>query len=148
MMTVTLVFDDTKQFVLMCYHTKQGKWNFVGGHTEDMEQPMDASYRELDEETGITRNDIDLRFVREEHVSANGVNNGGSSVWSLYVTAGILDKDVELCEEKNPLTWMSIYDLNTILLGTTGYGNCWVFLREACDILGIEYDESKIIRGY
>lgn len=147
MMTVTLVFDQKCERVLMCYHQKQGLWNFIGGHVEEMEQPKCASYRELEEETGISRENIDLKFVREEHVTANNVNNGGSSVWSLHVTAGILKNDVEFKEEKNPLMWISIYDLTTILLESTGNGNCWVFLRDACDVLGIQYDERKIVRG-
>ena len=38
----------------------KGKFNSVGGKVEENENELYAAYRELQEETGITQNDIDL----------------------------------------------------------------------------------------
>lgn len=136
MMTLTLVFSEDKKFVLMCLHRKQNRMNYIGGKVEECEDNMTASYRELGEETGITKDDVDLRFVREEHATI-AANNGFSNVFGLYVTAGILKRDVEIKDEKNPTTWISIDDLDTIAFKTMGFGNCYTYLCEAMDVLGI-----------
>lgn len=60
MTTLTLVFNKQMNKVLMCYHEKQHAYNFIGGKSEVGETDLDTSYRELYEETGISKNDIDL----------------------------------------------------------------------------------------
>ena len=62
-MNVSVVFDHTGENVLMCLRRKdpyQGKLNFVGGKVEAGENYLDAAYRELEEETGITQEVISL----------------------------------------------------------------------------------------
>lgn len=56
-----VVFDQDKNHVLFCKRVKdpfQGLYNFVGGKIEPGENGYDAAYRELEEETGIARQDI------------------------------------------------------------------------------------------
>ncbi len=124
--TLTLAFNPTKQKVLMVIHHKQGMLNFVGGHIELGENEMEASYRELFEETGITKDDVVLRYIQ----TATEEFEDGSS-WQLYVTAGVLKHDVELKPEKNELCWINCTDTDTLLNSTFGNGNCLVFLRRA-----------------
>lgn len=98
-----VIFNKNKDAVLFCKRTKdpyQGLYNFVGGKLEAGEASDDAAYRELYEETGIGRKDIrlyrlmDMTYYHQRFVL------------ELYV--GVLDKDVQLCEEVNPLEWLTL----------------------------------------
>ena len=78
----------------------EGLYNFVGGKVEPDESSIPAAYRELYEETGISRNQItlfplmDITYYQRKFVL------------ELYV--GQLQDEVELIEEKNPLIWMPL----------------------------------------
>lgn len=123
MYTLTLIFNKDMDKVLMCNHRKLGKPNFVGGHIEYLENPMDASYREVFEETGISKEDIELKFLQTDSwVMCN------SEMWNLYVTYGILNKDVELVEEANPLYWEENWQN---LIDGYGEGILLVYLNRA-----------------
>lgn len=132
MYTLTIVFNKARTKVLMCYHEKQHAYNFIGGKQEEGESENATSYRELQEETGITMNSIDLYFVRRESVTT-----GYGSVWSMYITAGILKEDFEVVEEKNKLLWVDITE-REFLLKAFGYGNCFTFLNEALTVLALK----------
>lgn len=137
MMTLTIIFDKSADHVLMCFHNKQHMWNFVGGHVEPGENPLDASYRELEEETGISSSDVDLVFCRCEQVTSKY-----SKPWTLYITTGMLGDDVKLKPEENELKWINITDKETICDKSFGFGNCLMFMREALNVLGL-VDELK-----
>ena len=133
MMTLTLVFNYDMSKVLMCYHNKQRAYNFIGGHVEEGENPRDASYRELEEETGISKDDIELKFVRNESVTT-----GYCQPWTMYVTTGILkNKDFVLVPEKNRLEWIDVNE-NEAFLNAFGYGNCYMLMQEAMLVLSKE----------
>lgn len=99
---VIAVFSPDKSKMLMCERKKdpyKGLLNMVGGKIEPGEDGYDAAYRELYEETGITRDDIRLTHLMDfsyplcdEYVE---------------VYAGGLNREVTLREEKNPLLWIS-----------------------------------------
>lgn len=127
--TITLAFNSSMTHVLMCHHKKFGKLNFLGGHINPKESSMDASYRELEEESGITRNDINLKFVREEYVES-----AASGSFSLYITAGVINKEIQVISEVNPLEWIDINDTDKFL-NAMGYGNCYNFLMESLEVL-------------
>ena len=133
MMTISIIFDKSVENVLMCFHTKQGMFNFVGGHVESHENGLEGSYRELEEETGITRGDVELKFVRCESTSS-----AIYKPYSLYVNCGILDHEVRLREENNSLLWVPISNVKTLMDETFGNGNCLVYMREALITLGRE----------
>ena len=62
-LNVIIVFDNEEDKILMCKRTKEpykGKLNLVGGKVEKEEDELHAAYRELEEETGIKRDDIKL----------------------------------------------------------------------------------------
>ena len=100
-----VVFSTNLKQVLFCKRAKEpykGMYNFVGGKIEEGETNEEAAYRELFEETGISRNDIELdHFMDLNYFKYN--NN-------LQVYYGIMKHEVELIEEKNKLEWVTIND--------------------------------------
>lgn len=102
-LNLILVYNKEKDKILMCKREKEpykGKFNLVGGKVEQNENELQAAYRELLEETGITNEDISLTHIM----------NFQYIIWDLEleVYAGKLNKDVELIEEVNKLYWMDI----------------------------------------
>ena len=67
-MNVILVYSPDRTQLLLCRRKKppyQGLLNFVGGKLEPGENGLDGAYRELQEETGITRADISLQHLMD-----------------------------------------------------------------------------------
>ena len=98
---VTVVYDKTEKKLLMCQRVKdpfKGKLNFVGGKVEPNETEDDAAYRELFEETGITKDDISLTRVLDFKYYLTNLE--------LEVYCGKIKKDIVLKEEINKLKWV------------------------------------------
>ena len=107
-LNIIAVFNKKLDKCLFCIRAKEpykGLYNFVGGKVEDGETNDDAAYRELFEETGITKSDIELDHFMDLNYFKYDNN--------LQVYYGILKHDVDLVEEKNKLEWV---DLNEQLL--------------------------------
>lgn len=101
-LNVILVYNKNEDKILMCKREKnpyKGKYNLVGGKVEQGEDELNAAYRELQEETGITKNDITLTNIMNFEYKMSDME--------LEVYAGKLNKNVELIEEVNKLYWMS-----------------------------------------
>ena len=98
-----VVFNYDKTKALFCRRIKnpfKGKLNFVGGKVEAGESEEDAAYRELMEETGITREDIRLHRLMDIRYYHQG--------FDLEMYVGILREDTPLREELNPLLWLPL----------------------------------------
>ena len=98
-----VVFNHDKTKALFCRRIKdpfKGKLNFVGGKVEAGESEEDAAYRELMEETGITREDIRLHRLMDIRYYHQG--------FDLEMYVGILREDKPLREELNPLLWLPL----------------------------------------
>jgi len=98
-----VVLNKDKSEALFCIRKKdpyKGRYNFVGGKVEPGEESEAAAYRELEEETGLTRRQIrlyrlmDIRYYQQEFI--------------LEIYVGILEEDAELHEENNPLIWLPL----------------------------------------
>ena len=123
---VILVYNKSENKILMCKRTKEpykGKYNLVGGKVEPNEDELYAAYRELEEETGITSEDIELTNIMNFEYKMSDME--------LEVYSGKLNKDVILIEEVNKLYWMdkneNFFDLNKF----AGEGNIGHMLQQA-----------------
>ena len=109
-LNIIAVYNKDLKQVLFCIRAKEpykGLYNFVGGKVEENESNYDSAYRELFEETGISRNDIELDYFMDLNYYKYGNN--------IQVFYGILKHEVILVEEKNKLEWVTISEelLNT-----------------------------------
>ena len=101
-LNVIIVFNNKEDKILMCKRTKEpykGKLNLVGGKVKKDEDELHAAYRELEEETGITKNDIILTNLMNFEYKMLDME--------LEVYVGKLNKEVKLVEEVNKLLWVN-----------------------------------------
>lgn len=132
-LNVILVYNKEKSKILMCKRAKEpykGKYNLVGGKVENGEDELCAAYRELKEETGITKDDIKItRFMDFEYKMQE---------MELEVYVGKLNKDVNLVEEVNKLYWIdkneNFFDIEKF----AGEGNIGHMVKQ------IEYYKDKL----
>ena len=108
---VIAVFNEAADRILMCRRRKdpyKGLSNFVGGKVEKGESCLNAAYRELWEETSITREDISLTHFSDFTYYLFG--------YCLEVYVGKLNKEVKVFGEENELYWSSLeedfFDMN------------------------------------
>ena len=122
---VVVIFNKEMNKTLMCKRTKEpyiGMYNLVGGKIEKENDGLNEAYRELFEETNISKNDISLKhFMNIEYISFNK---------SLEVYYGILNKEVELVEEINKLEWVDINDNFFDMTRYAGEGNIGHIIEE------------------
>mgnify|MGYP005888359047 FL=1 len=124
-MNVIVVFDKDLKQTLMCKRTKEpymGMYNLVGGKIEKENDGLNEAYRELVEETSITKDDIELiHFMNLTYVK-----------WDkeLEVYYGVLNKDVELIEEVNKLEWVDINENFFDMTRYAGEGNIGHIIEE------------------
>ena len=115
---VIVVYNENADKILMCKRKKEpykGLANFVGGKIEKNENGLDAAYRELKEETTITKDDITLLHMMDfTYYNQNCF---------VEVYTGVLQADVELRPEKHPLHWISAEENFFDLEKYAGEGN-------------------------
>ncbi|MGL4736907.1 MAG: NUDIX hydrolase [Cellulosilyticaceae bacterium] len=98
-----MIYSQNKEQLLCCKRIKDpyiGLYNLVGGKIEKEESGEAAAYRELEEETGITKSDVKL-----SHMMDFTYYNQGCYV-EVYV--GQLRGDVALRQEMHPLVWLDV----------------------------------------
>ena len=122
---VIVIFNKEINKTLMCKRTKEpyiGMYNLVGGKIEKENDGLNEAYRELVEETNISKNDVELKhFMNIEYVFFNK---------SLEVYYGTLNKEVELVEEVNKLEWVDINDNFFDMTKYAGEGNIGHIMEE------------------
>ncbi|MGD9604671.1 MAG: NUDIX hydrolase [Bacilli bacterium] len=114
---VIMVYSPNLDQLLFCKRTKnpyKGLYNLVGGKIEKNESSEEAAYRELFEETGITKSDIKLNHFFDITYYYQDCY--------VEIFVGKLNNEVQLIEEKNSLFWS---DLNQNFFGPmyAGEGN-------------------------
>ena len=96
-----IFYNENEDKILFCKRLKdpyEGLYNLVGGKIEQGEDGFSAAYRELYEETGISREDIVLN-----HMMDFTYYNQNCTV-EIYVVT--LSEDMELKPEIHPLEWI------------------------------------------
>ncbi|MCH5265410.1 MAG: NUDIX hydrolase [Lachnospiraceae bacterium] len=98
-----VVFDETGEKILMCRRRKnpfKGLSNFVGGKIEQNEDELVAAYRELEEETTITKEDIVLSHLMDFTYYLDD--------FYLQIYVGKLNKSTEVSGDENELYWSTL----------------------------------------
>jgi len=100
---VILLFNEVYNKLLMCIRKKEpykGLRNLVGGKIEPNENPLDAAYRELHEETGVTQKDVVLKHLMTFTYPLS----------NCYVEAyaGKLNCSTEVFGDENDLYWSDL----------------------------------------
>lgn len=97
-----VVFNEASDRVLMCRRRKEpykGLLNFVGGKIERNEEGIAAAYREFEEETAITKDDIILA-----HLMDFTYYHPEDCYLEVYV--GRLNRQVTVTGDENELCWV------------------------------------------
>ncbi|MBR6534118.1 MAG: NUDIX domain-containing protein, partial [Clostridia bacterium] len=97
------VYNKNADRILMCVRKKdpyKGLSNLVGGKIEKDEESEMAAYRELFEETSITRKDIKLHRLMDFSYPFDDCY--------VEVYAGRLNKDVQVSGDENDLYWSTL----------------------------------------
>ncbi len=100
---IIVVLDETEEKVLLCKRRKEpykGLSNFVGGKIEPGEDGLQAAYRELWEETSITKEDIQLFHFMDFIYHHDPCR--------LEVYVGKLNGPVTVKGDENKLYWESV----------------------------------------
>jgi 8-oxo-dGTP diphosphatase len=100
---IIMVYNTATDKLLMCKRKKDpymGLNNFVGGKIDPVEDGFSAAYRELYEETGISKGDIELKHLMDYTYYFQ------KCYVEVYV--GKLKNEVILVEEKNKLFWSDL----------------------------------------
>lgn len=122
---VIVVFNKELNKTLMCKRTKEpyvGMYNLVGGKIEKDNDGLNEAYRELLEETNISKDDIELvHFMNIEYIRFNKI---------IEVYYGILNKEVNLIEEVNKLEWINSSDNFFDMNKYAGEGNIGHIIEE------------------
>lgn len=98
-----LVYHQEKEEILLCYRVKEpykGLYNLPGGKIEEGETGLEAAYRELFEETNITKKDIHLHHLMTFNYHLQNC--------FVEVYVGKLQHQVTLIEEVHPLLWSDL----------------------------------------
>lgn len=98
-----VVYSSDKAKLLMCRRLKEpykGLSNFVGGKIEEGEDGLDAAYRELWEETAVTREQIQLTHLMDFYYVLTPCR--------VEVYVGRLKEDVKVHGDENKLYWSDL----------------------------------------
>ncbi|SDX31867.1 NUDIX hydrolase [Paenibacillus sp. CF384] len=101
---VLMIYSKNEERLLMCKRLKEpykGLSNLVGGKIEPGESGIDAAYRELAEETGISQEDVTLHHVMDFTYYLQDCY--------VEVYAGKLKRDVEPAGDENELYWSELH---------------------------------------
>lgn len=124
-MNVSIVYNKQEDKILMCLRKKdpyKGLFNLVGGKVESGENSLDSAYRELEEETGIKREDIVLTNLMNIEYKMSDLQ--------LQVYVGKLNKQIEVVEEVNKLYWIDINENFFDMTKYAGEGNIGHMLEQ------------------
>ncbi|MFP3871516.1 MAG: NUDIX domain-containing protein [Candidatus Natronoplasma sp.] len=102
-----LVYRDKSPRKYLLLHYPAGHWDFPKGHIEEGETTREAALRELEEETGITRDELELEDGFQDEIEYFYKKKGELSHKKVIYLLGETEKeDVELSIEHQGSTWL------------------------------------------
>jgi ADP-ribose pyrophosphatase YjhB (NUDIX family) len=113
--TAFIVHNDR---VLLCHHKKIETWLPVGGHLEENEDPEQALFREVQEETGLEvrlkdqEKPLQTSSLVPNYIDTHPITADHQHVSFTYFAAADTDKLAVQEAELNDLRWFSMADLN------------------------------------
>lgn len=129
-----IILNPEKDQILFCKRMNdpyEGLFNFVGGKIEPGETSEEAAYRELKEETGISRKDVKLYYFMDFCWHLQNMR--------MEVYAGVLKHEVKLIPEKHPLHWLgfeqNFFDMKKFA-GEGNLGHMLEILKMSKEIFG------------
>ena len=121
-----LVNDEGKLLILKrseMVKTYKGQWGVVAGYVEENEKPYQTAIKEIKEEVGLEKNDVNL-VKQYGPVEFTDVYEGKSYDWQIYVFVFIIKKN-----SKINIDWEHI-EKRWILPSEIGEYNTVPFLKE------------------
>lgn len=100
---IIVVYDNNCEKLLMCKRRGEpykGLLNLVGGKIQPYEEGLNAAYRELEEETGISNDDITLTHLMDFTYYIHNCY--------LEVYVGRLNKEFDVYGDENELLWTDL----------------------------------------
>jgi 8-oxo-dGTP diphosphatase len=127
-----ILFNRNLNKVLLIKRNKEpykGKYNGVGGKINDKKElPIEAAYREMFEEVGLSARQTSLKMLLTLNYTTNS---------TLYVYYGIVDDRVEKKCDEGTLTWFPIVFLSNVFDNRfAGEGNLQYFISASLHDLG------------
>ena len=148
--TLIFIFNDTEILLIKQNSDRKpgfGKWNGIGGHIEEDEDPYFAAKREIREETGLSIENIILKFI------AIIPENKDLGV-CLFIFSGNSEMKTIKESPEGQLRWISIDHLSDYplmddlprllkLVVSQNPGNCPQILSYSNDVDGLRIDIVK-----
>ena len=109
-----IIFDETKQYVLLVVKNDTGHYGFPKGKRNKNETSIQTALREIYEETSLTQED--LSFINmDKDITEKSINNNPNIGY--FVATSNKNKKICVIDQDEGLTvcWKNIEELNNIL---------------------------------
>ncbi|MEF8873345.1 MAG: NUDIX domain-containing protein [Candidatus Thermoplasmatota archaeon] len=102
-----VVFRDESPRKYLLLHYPAGHWDFPKGHIEEGEKELETALRELEEETGIEKSELELKEDFKEEIEYFYKKRDELSHKKVIFHLGETEKEeVELSVEHQGFTWL------------------------------------------
>lgn len=102
-----LIYRETEPRQFLLLHYPAGHWDFPKGHVEEDETAVQTALRELEEETSIIEEDVELKDDFEETIDYFYKKRGDFAHKKVIYLLGESDtKDVEISNEHQDYIWL------------------------------------------